>query len=266
MTAKIDLAVMQVLQKLLSTAEIGQIPSAPGIYFFFDKPGRLLYIGATTGSLLERVRAHVAGKGVSNTKKFHKEICAVGYIEVHGLKKELDMLRTMLVNGYFPKYNKQDVKRGNEYDIYTVHGRVLGDTGVDKKKVSKRKTVLKPTLKEIEIRQENSDITYARVANMNAEDRVKKLWSCQEAGAQLHLPESKVLAISDRLLKEQYTFQRDMKKNMMFTMRDLVVIQVLLNLNPTHDLKKQEIKEAISLVRKFGIEEALRISEKLLKT
>ena len=113
MTAKIDLAVMQVLQKLLSTAEIGQLPSAPGIYFFFDKPGRLLYIGTTTGSLLERVRAHVAGKGVSNTKKFHKEIYAVGYIEVHGLKKELDMLRTMLVNGYFPKYNKQDVKIEN---------------------------------------------------------------------------------------------------------------------------------------------------------
>ena len=118
--------------------------------------------------------------------------------------------------------------------------------------------MLNRTPKEIEIRQENSDITYARVANMNAEDRVKKLWSCQEAGAQLHLPESKVVAISDRLLKEQYTFQRDMKKNMMFTMRDLVVIQVLLNLNPTHDLKKREIKEAISLVRKFGIEEALR--------
>lgn len=73
MTAKIDLAVMQVLQKLLSTAEIGQIPSAPGIYFFFDKPGRLLYIGATTGSLLERVRAHVAGKGVSNTKNSTKK-------------------------------------------------------------------------------------------------------------------------------------------------------------------------------------------------
>ncbi len=57
MTAKIDLAVMQVLQKLLSTAEIGQLPSAPGIYFFFDKPGRLLYIGTTTGSLLEKSKS-----------------------------------------------------------------------------------------------------------------------------------------------------------------------------------------------------------------
>ena len=38
MTAKIDLAVMQVLQKLLSTAEMGQLPSAPGIYFSLMNP------------------------------------------------------------------------------------------------------------------------------------------------------------------------------------------------------------------------------------
>lgn len=58
------------------------------------------------GFLLERVRVYVVGKGVSNIKKFYKEICVVGYIEVYGLKKELDMLRMMFVNGYFLKYNK----------------------------------------------------------------------------------------------------------------------------------------------------------------
>ncbi|TYR80872.1 nuclease [Priestia megaterium] len=261
---KVDFEQMQVLKQIAEISNLDAIPAKSGLYFFFNKQYELLYIGSTTKSLQERIRTHVTGKGTTNTKRFYHEFEFVSWIEINAQKAALDTIKTLLVNGYFPKYNRQDVKQENQTAVQTIHS----GCGKSASKSKTGATATHVNEKKLKVKQKpaGSNITYAKINNLNISETMKKLWSCREAATQLQLAENKIIAISEKLLSEQYFFQRDMKKNIVFTIKDLVLIQILLNMNNHQMIKKREIKEAISLVQKFGVKEALRLSERLSKS
>ncbi|MDD4151255.1 MAG: excinuclease ABC subunit UvrC [Candidatus Gracilibacteria bacterium] len=81
------------------------IPSNPGIYKFFDKQGKIIYIGKS-GSLHSRVNSYFLSSADLNLakKKMIKEIENIEYIITNN-KEESLILESTLIKKHKPKYN-----------------------------------------------------------------------------------------------------------------------------------------------------------------
>ncbi len=90
---------------MLTRDMVSSAPDAPGIYFFRDKSGRLLYIGKAK-SLRKRVRQYAA-PAESLTAKVRRMVRRVADVEVRVLGSELEALITesRLIKERQPHYN-----------------------------------------------------------------------------------------------------------------------------------------------------------------
>ncbi|MEO2006299.1 MAG: nucleotide excision repair endonuclease, partial [Candidatus Poribacteria bacterium] len=77
---------------MLTRDMVSSAPDAPGVYFFRDKSGRLLYIGKAK-SLRKRVRQYAA-PNASLTAKVRRMVRRVTDVEVRVLGSELEALVT----------------------------------------------------------------------------------------------------------------------------------------------------------------------------
>nr|MDD3719777.1 excinuclease ABC subunit UvrC [Candidatus Gracilibacteria bacterium] len=81
------------------------IPKSPGIYQFFNKDGKIIYIGKSV-NLFSRVNSYFNGKSKLNfaKKKMVSEIDKIETIVVNNEKESL-ILETTLIKKHKPKYN-----------------------------------------------------------------------------------------------------------------------------------------------------------------
>lgn len=250
MSLTIDFAKLDVIKSLVPVQQVQSLSSKKGLYFLFDTEKELVYIGSTMNSLKQRVFAHLK----SGDFQENQPIAFIGWLEIEGSKETIEALKMMLINAYFPIYNQYGIKYKHKRPLRAEHT----NCQVEVKKAAE------PATSKVKKVVGNKRFTSASVKEIANGDEAKRLWSRSEARAILHLSDAEIITLSERLLTEQYFFQRDMKKNLIFTLKDLVVMQVLLNITQHHVVKKREMKEAIRLVQKFGLIEALRISERLI--
>lgn len=94
----------------LIKTQIDTLPEAPGVYLFYDREGRILYVGKSN-NISDRVIAHFSEDSQSEKHLFSmKEIAAIDYIVTAG---ELGALLTesQLVKKLNPVYNRQLKKK-----------------------------------------------------------------------------------------------------------------------------------------------------------
>jgi len=80
-----------------------------GVYFFYNKDGRLAYVGRTI-DLKKRLKEHL--NGVTNTEKFYKEFAYFKYIFENDVMYQ-KIYEIYAINIHEPLYNIADV---HEYD------------------------------------------------------------------------------------------------------------------------------------------------------
>lgn len=79
------------------------LPKKPGIYKYFDKNGKIIYIGKAT-ILKNRVRSYFSGTNDLKTEKLVSEISDIKY-EITKTTIEAIILESNLIKKYQPKYN-----------------------------------------------------------------------------------------------------------------------------------------------------------------
>lgn len=104
---------------MLTRDMVSSAPDAPGVYFFRDKSGRLLYIGKAK-SLRKRVRQYAA-PNASLTPKVRRMVRRVTDVEVRVLGSELEALITesRLIKERQPHYNVA-LKRARKYPFLKI--------------------------------------------------------------------------------------------------------------------------------------------------
>ncbi len=104
---------------MLTRDMVSSAPDAPGVYFFRDKSGRLLYIGKAK-SLRKRVRQY-AGSQSTLTAKVRRMVRRVADVEMQVLGSELEALITesRLIKERQPHYNVA-LKRLRKYPFLKI--------------------------------------------------------------------------------------------------------------------------------------------------
>ncbi|MBT3269454.1 GIY-YIG nuclease family protein [Candidatus Poribacteria bacterium] len=104
---------------MLTRDMVSSAPDAPGVYFFRDKSGRLLYIGKAK-SLRKRVRQYTAAQ-TSLTPKVRRMVRRVERVEMRVLGSELEALITecRLIKEQQPHYNVA-LKRARKYPFLKI--------------------------------------------------------------------------------------------------------------------------------------------------
>lgn len=104
------------IQKIIHKDVLGDfagIPAGPGIYFFINSKGEVIYIGKAK-SLAERVRSYITGKG---TRKGNKIIKQARKIRTKATNTELTALlaEAEMIKKILPKHNYQLKSYGDKY-------------------------------------------------------------------------------------------------------------------------------------------------------
>ena len=99
---------------MLTKEMMEDIPTLPGIYFFRDRFGKILYIGKAK-SLRKRVRSYLSKsrKRPNRTKRLVRHATQISY-EICGSELEALLLESRLIKEHQPSYNR-DLK-GNRRD------------------------------------------------------------------------------------------------------------------------------------------------------
>src|SRR5690606_38793748 len=85
--------------------EFTQLPECPGVYFFRDRNGKLIYVGKAV-NIRKRVYSHFTGNNTSQRRQlFINNICHIDYeetgTELMALLKECHYIKQ-----YWPEYNR----------------------------------------------------------------------------------------------------------------------------------------------------------------
>ncbi|WP_335967058.1 GIY-YIG nuclease family protein [Galbibacter sp. PAP.153] len=96
-------------------SQISELPTLPGVYFFYDRSGQLIYIGKSI-NIQKRVQQHFSGKDRKSQKLqfFTKRIC------YEGMGSELISLlyESHLIKEYHPIYNRSQRRKINQYGLF----------------------------------------------------------------------------------------------------------------------------------------------------
>ncbi len=104
------------IQKIVHQDVLGDfanLPAGPGIYFFINSKGEVIYIGKAK-SLSERIRSYITGKG---TRKGNKIIKQARKIRTRATNSELTALlaEAEMIKIILPKHNYQLKSYGDKY-------------------------------------------------------------------------------------------------------------------------------------------------------
>jgi excinuclease ABC subunit C len=83
--------------------KIKKFPKAPGVYFFKDKSGKVLYIGKAT-NLKSRASSYLRSDGRANVDAMMDKVCDIKFQETDTVLEAL-ILEANLIKKYQPKYN-----------------------------------------------------------------------------------------------------------------------------------------------------------------
>ncbi|NND77770.1 MAG: GIY-YIG nuclease family protein [Flavobacteriales bacterium] len=113
-----------------------ELPFKPGVYFFMDEKGKIIYIGKAK-NLKKRVSSHFSGTPNSRRRHhFHTEICKIDH-EVTGSELIAALREDELIRKHWPKYNKAQKNRVVKFGVFKYEDQNgVVRLGIQKNKVS----------------------------------------------------------------------------------------------------------------------------------
>jgi DNA polymerase-3 subunit epsilon len=108
----------QVLPPHLSKSYIDRIPANPGVYYFKDEKGKVIYIGKAK-NLKKRVNSHFTGNNSSKQRQdFLKKIHNIDY-EICGTELMAFILEAAEIKRLWPENNKALKRYEQKYSLFT---------------------------------------------------------------------------------------------------------------------------------------------------
>jgi excinuclease ABC subunit C len=113
----------RIKEKMVSPEHAEHIPDAPGVYFFKDTEGKVLYVGKAN-RIRTRVRTHLSGKShVQEQSELLDQIAEVDYVVTNNEVEAL-LLEHTLIKKHLPRYNVR-LKDDKRYPFIKV---TMGET------------------------------------------------------------------------------------------------------------------------------------------
>jgi DNA polymerase III subunit epsilon len=108
----------QYLPPNLPSPDIEQLPNAAGVYYFYNKKKKIVYVGKAT-NLQQRVKSHFSNNDVSKRKQeFLRDIHSVSF-KVCNSELAALILESTEIRRIWPIYNRSQKKYHHEYGLYT---------------------------------------------------------------------------------------------------------------------------------------------------
>ncbi len=99
-----------------------QLPHAPGVYYFHDAKGKIIYIGKAR-NLKKRVSSHFSGdKGRRQKQDFYREIYDITF-QLTGSELIAYLLEDREIKHYWPRYNRAQKGRARLFGVYAYQDR-----------------------------------------------------------------------------------------------------------------------------------------------
>ncbi len=93
------------------------LPELPGVYYFKDSTGKIIYIGKAA-NIKQRVRTHFSGDDSSEkSEAFKRQICDIAF-RLTGTELVALLLEDSEIRRYWPKFNKAQKTPSRQYGIY----------------------------------------------------------------------------------------------------------------------------------------------------
>jgi len=112
----------QYLPPHLPAWQVEQLPEAPGVYYFHDQKGKIVYVGKAI-DLQQRVKSHFSNNdGGKRKQEMLRTICSVSYKTCSSELAAL-ILESVEIRRLWPQYNRSQKKYHHEYGLYTYDDR-----------------------------------------------------------------------------------------------------------------------------------------------
>ncbi|MFY8128238.1 MAG: exonuclease domain-containing protein [Chitinophagaceae bacterium] len=129
----------QYLPPNLSNGDISNFPSLPGVYYFHDKKGKIIYVGKAV-NLKKRISSHFSNNKISKQKQdFLRDIYTISYEECSS-DLMAEVLESIEIKRLWPKYNKSQKHGERKYGIYQFEDSL----GYLRLAIDNKKKILKP--------------------------------------------------------------------------------------------------------------------------
>ncbi|MDQ6761016.1 MAG: exonuclease domain-containing protein [Bacteroidota bacterium] len=108
----------QYLPPNISSSIVKKLPAEPGVYYFHDKKGKVIYVGKAK-SLLKRVSSHFSNnKPNSQKQEFLKKIYSVSY-KTTATELMAFILESVEIKKLWPEQNRSQKRFDQSYGLYT---------------------------------------------------------------------------------------------------------------------------------------------------
>ena len=129
----------QFLPPNISSSEIKKIPSQPGVYYFHEKKGKVIYVGKAK-NLNKRVNSHFSNNKPNKQKQeFLKKIYRVSY-QVTATELMAFILESVEIRKLWPEQNRSQKRFQQTYGMYSFED----SNGYLRLFIEKKKLHLKP--------------------------------------------------------------------------------------------------------------------------
>lgn len=106
----------------LPVEQIQQIPDRPGVYYFHDQKGKVIYVGKAK-SLAKRVNSHFANNNVARQKQeFLRKIHNISY-KICGTELMAFILESVEIKNIWPQQNRSQKRFEQAYALYSFEDR-----------------------------------------------------------------------------------------------------------------------------------------------
>lgn len=129
----------QYLPPHLPVQQIDDLPDTPGVYYFYNQTGKIIYIGKAK-NLSKRVKTHFSNNRPNKQKQdFLREINRISYKEC-ATELMAHILESAEIRKVFPKYNKSQRGYQTRFGLYAYEDR----EGYLRFTIEKNKSIHKP--------------------------------------------------------------------------------------------------------------------------
>lgn len=129
----------QYLPLHLDKSEIDKLPYSPGVYYFHDQKGKIIYVGKAK-NIKYRVRSHFTGTNIGpNRQEFIRNIHKINFTEC-GTELMAAIFECTEIKRLWPKYNRSLKRFERVYGLYMYEDR----NGYMRLAIEKKKKNLKP--------------------------------------------------------------------------------------------------------------------------
>jgi DNA polymerase-3 subunit epsilon len=129
----------QYLPPNLKDGDIAHFPSLPGVYYFHDKKGKIIYVGKAV-NLKKRISSHFSNNKISKQKQdFLREIFTISYEECSS-DLMAAVFESIEIKRLWPKFNKSQKYGEKKYGIFLFEDRL----GYQRLAIDGKKKILQP--------------------------------------------------------------------------------------------------------------------------